>query len=111
MLMIELEHDRVVVVVHVVKHKPISLIKRAGSENAGNIRPRKTETLPPSSGRVGIGADRFDMRQWNIQLRLQRPEPVPPLHLEVNAIAAYGDLNHQNTSSWIRGRRSIRCSK
>src|SRR2546428_3985571 len=96
MLMIELEDDCVVVVMNVVKHEAVSLIERTGSENARNIRARKTETLPPSSGRVRVGADRFDVRQRNVELRLQGPEPVPSFDFEMNTIPEHGDVNHTN---------------
>src|SRR5204863_2472337 len=93
-LMIELEQNGSVGVVHVVEHDAALLVESAGGENTWSVGAHKSEAVPPSARGLGIDADGANVGQRKLEMAPQRPELVDTLDVEMNSIALNRNVDH-----------------
>ena len=86
-VVLQLHDDRVISVVHIIESSSAMLVERAGSDNAGDLRTRHSEAMPPSARGVAIDERTDDVRERNFYPALERPELVQPNDLKDRGIA------------------------
>src|SRR6185437_12268220 len=102
MLVIELDDHGAFGIMNVVEDEPAVLIERAGREQPGNLCSGKPQAMPPSARRFGVGAHVSKVCQWDLELALERPEPIPSLDLEPHPVAFHDDVDHRTPDSLMR---------
>src|ERR1700680_3302572 len=81
---LQLQHDGSLGVVNVVKDDPTLLVKRASSQEAGNIGSHDPQAVPPPARRLGIDLNRANVRDRNVEVTPERPKLVEALDVQVN---------------------------
>src|SRR5678815_1117770 len=93
-LVLQLQHDGLLGIVHVVEDDPSVLIERSGREYTWQLRPDQLQPVPPSPRGLGVDLHRHDVGERNRQPALERPELVDSLYIEVDETVFYRDTNH-----------------
>src|SRR6202022_1061601 len=105
LLVIQLENDRAIRIVHVVEHDATLLVESTRCQYSWNLSAQKTDTVPPSARRLAIRPHRGHVLERKFEMAAKRPQLVPSLHLETEPVAFDGDLNHtleRGTSEHLR---------
>lgn len=87
MLVIEVKYDGTVGVVDVIEHEPVALQERSDGENARDVGSWQPQAMPPTASGVRVNADAGNVGERDLQLAFERPQLIPALYLESDAIS------------------------
>src|ERR1017187_7573720 len=98
LVLVEIHDDRVLRLVRVVEDDAPLGVECAGGDHAGNIRTTDPDAVPPSLRGILVDPGTLDVRERNLEAAAERPQLVPPFHLEHEVAALQRDVDHRCVS-------------
>src|SRR6185437_1981288 len=106
-LVVEIQHNGLFGVVHVVEHGAIVLVKGARDDDAWNLSAGHADSVPPATCLFGRDSYREDIRKRDIELTLDRPDLVPSLDIQPDVVAFDRNADHRDLPVHVGGCRPI----